>query len=195
LAELPGSDIIFDFVGKRQRLRTGQRGGARGPDEGLAGMKRIRPTRPTDLAAMLGIWRRAIDATHDFLSSSDRAAIDLDVQALLPDINAWVAVDQDNEPIGFISAEEAEIAALFVDPDHHRSGHGRALINHVVGDRDVVTVSVNEQNHAAVGFYQSMGFVALRRTELDGQGRAYPLLHMMCVRKCRAWRGIESSKC
>ena len=39
-------------------------------------------------------------------------------------------------------------------------------------------VSVNEQNRQAVGFYERMGFVVLRRTPTDEDGRPYPLLYM-----------------
>ncbi|HKB39870.1 MAG TPA: hypothetical protein VKD72_25770, partial [Gemmataceae bacterium] len=41
-----------------------------------------------------------------------------------------------------------------------------------------LTVDVNEQNAAARGFYEACGFVVEGRSELDDQGRPYPLLHM-----------------
>ena len=40
------------------------------------------------------------------------------------------------------------------------------------------SVAVNEQNPLARGFYKHMGFTAVRRTELDEQGRPYPLVYM-----------------
>ncbi|OAT53609.1 histone acetyltransferase [Providencia heimbachae ATCC 35613] len=39
-------------------------------------------------------------------------------------------------------------------------------------------IDVNEQNPQAVGFYQHMGFSQYRRSELDGQGNPFPVLHM-----------------
>jgi putative acetyltransferase len=39
-------------------------------------------------------------------------------------------------------------------------------------------VDVNEQNSAARRFYEACGFVVEGRSELDDQGRPYPLLHM-----------------
>jgi hypothetical protein len=39
-------------------------------------------------------------------------------------------------------------------------------------------VDVNEQNGQAVGFYLRMGFATEGRSELDGMGKPYPLLHM-----------------
>jgi putative acetyltransferase len=50
--------------------------------------------------------------------------------------------------------------------DHARALHGE------------LTVDVNEQNAAAVAFYQACGFVNEGRSELDESGRPYPLLHM-----------------
>jgi putative acetyltransferase len=37
---------------------------------------------------------------------------------------------------------------------------------------------VNEQNPAACGFYEHLGFVVVGRSEVDGTGRPFPLLHM-----------------
>ena len=39
-------------------------------------------------------------------------------------------------------------------------------------------LAVNEQNPLAKGFYEYMGFKVYKRTELDEQGNAYPLLYM-----------------
>ena len=39
-------------------------------------------------------------------------------------------------------------------------------------------MDVNGQNAAARGFYEACGFVVEGRSELDDQGRPYPLLHM-----------------
>jgi putative acetyltransferase len=41
-----------------------------------------------------------------------------------------------------------------------------------------LTVDVNEQNPAAVGFYEAVGFVVVGRSPLDDAGRPFPLLHM-----------------
>ncbi|MFY8143840.1 MAG: GNAT family N-acetyltransferase, partial [Caulobacter sp.] len=47
-------------------------------------MIRLRPSRPEDGQRVLEIWAAAVDATHDFLSAEDRAAIGREVEAFLP---------------------------------------------------------------------------------------------------------------
>ena len=42
----------------------------------------------------------------------------------------------------------------------------------------VERLTVNEQNPAARGFYEHMGFAVYKRTETDEQGGPYPLLYM-----------------
>ena len=54
----------------------------------------------------------------------------------------------------------------------------RFLVEHARATRGELTVDVNEQNTGAVDFYAACGFVVEGRSELDGTGRPYPLLHM-----------------
>ena len=42
----------------------------------------------------------------------------------------------------------------------------------------VKSLTVNEQNPQAVGFYAHMGFQTARRSETDEQGGPYPILYM-----------------
>jgi putative acetyltransferase len=67
---------------------------------------------------------------------------------------------------------------LFVDPDLHGQGIGRALLVHAGRDHPVLELDVNEQNPAALGFYCAQGFVVTGRSATDDQGRAFPLLHL-----------------
>lgn len=45
----------------------------------------------------------------------------------------------------------------------------------------VKEVTVNEQNPQAIGFYEHLGFVTYKRTELDEECQPYPLLYMKLV--------------
>jgi len=43
-------------------------------------------------------------------------------------------------------------------------------------------LDVNEQNPQALGFYLHEGFEVIGRSETDGLGQPYPLLHMKLIR-------------
>jgi putative acetyltransferase len=72
----------------------------------------------------------------------------------------------------------SEIDSLFLAPGFQRRGAGRQLFLHAHALHGELTVDVNEQNVAARGFYEACGFGVEGRSELDDQGRPYPLLHM-----------------
>lgn len=41
-----------------------------------------------------------------------------------------------------------------------------------------LSVDVNEQNEAALRFYEALGFAVVGRSPTDGAGRPFPLLHL-----------------
>lgn len=141
-------------------------------------MIRIRQSTPADGERAVQIWRDAVDATHDFLTTEDRAAIEAEVRSFLPAAPLWLAVDADDRPIGFMLLDGSSMEALFIDPVHRGAGVGRALVAHALEHHPTLTTEVNEQNGQAVGFYERLGFVPTGRSERDGQGRAYPLIHL-----------------
>lgn len=100
------------------------------------------------------------------------------MQDFLPKSEMWLAVDEADTPLGFMIAGEGRIDALFVDPAHHGRGVGRALVDHARAASPVLTTDVNEQNRAALTFYEHLGFVRTGRSETDEDGRPYPLIHL-----------------
>ena len=91
-------------------------------------MTTLRPSRADDGAALVDLWRRAVDATHDFLSPEDRLAIDTEVAGFLPQAPTTVAVDADDRPLGFMLIDGTHLEALFIDPDVRGTGIGRQLL-------------------------------------------------------------------
>ena len=118
----------------------------------------FRPSRPDDGKRIIEIWRDAVDATHHFLSSEDRIAIDQEVCGFLPQAPLWLVVDQNDRPIAFMLIDRGHMEALFVDPAFHRRGIGAALLRHGLTMHPGMSTDVNEQNDQAVEFYVRMGF-------------------------------------
>jgi putative acetyltransferase len=141
-------------------------------------MIRLRPSRPSDGDRVVEIWRAAVDATHDFLASEDRAAIDVEVRGFLPNAPLMLAVDDRDRPLGFMLIDNGHMEALFIDPKHHGAGVGAMMIDYALAVHPLLTTDVNEQNAQAVGFYEHMGFERTGWSATDGQGRAYPLIHL-----------------
>ena len=141
----------------------------------------IRNSRPDEGERSIEIWRRAVDATHGFLSPEDRQAIDAMVCDFLPKVPLWFAVDADDCPLAFMFIDKGHMEAWFVDPACHGRGIGTALGRHGLSLHPRLTTDVNEQNARALGFYEKMGFRRTGRSSLDGQGRPYPIIHLEYV--------------
>lgn len=141
-------------------------------------MMTLRASTSRDAARILDIWSRAVDATHGFLLPADRAAIGEEVKAFLPQAPLTLAVNAADHALGFMFVHGGHMEALFIDPDHHGKGIGRALVASALALHPALTTDVNEQNGEALSFYRRLGFEPTGRSDLDGQGRPYPLIHL-----------------
>lgn len=140
----------------------------------------IRRSAPTDREALVDIWLRSVQATHSFLTEQD-------IQSLLPptrdyltsdEPELWVLCSNTEEVMGFMGLSEGKIDALFLAPEFQGRGGGRQLVQYAQQLQGNLTVDVNEQNPAALRFYEACGFVVEGRSELDDAGRPFPLLYM-----------------
>jgi len=89
-----------------------------------------------------------------------------------------VAVDQTGAVLGFLAPDAGEIHMLFVAPEAQGRGVGTTLLEEVTSRFGVLHLDVNEQNPTARAFYGARGFVRVGRSDTDGQGRPFPLLHL-----------------
>lgn len=139
----------------------------------------LRPvTGPGEYPALVAIWKRAVDATHDFLAAEDRDRIRSHLAAdYFPQVLLTVA-ERGGLPVGFAGTADGGLEMLFVDPAVHGTGVGSALLRHVCARQAVVRVDVNEQNPDALAFYRRRGFTVTGRSPVDDAGRPYPLLHL-----------------
>jgi putative acetyltransferase len=143
--------------------------------------RQIRRALPADAGVLLALWERSVRATHEFLTEDDIVGLRPHVAEALGDdaLELWVLADPNDVPIGFMGLAGDDIAALFLEPAHRGQGGGRRLVEHAQALRGgELTVDVNEQNPAAAGFYEALGFVIAGRSPLDPDGRPFPMLHM-----------------
>ena len=140
----------------------------------------IRRAIPTDREVLLDIWQRSVRATHTFVSEEDIWSMTPEVRDYLASSEPefWILCDDSGAIRGFMGMSGSKMDSLFIAPEFQRRGAGRQLLLHAHALHGELTVDVNEQNAAARDFYGACGFVVEGRSELDDQGRPYPLLHM-----------------
>ncbi len=141
----------------------------------------IRRSQHEEGEELVAIWCRSVDATHDFLSAEYRAELEELVRSFLPEAPLWVAVNERDQPVGFMLLSGQHMDALFIDPDVRGCGVGRMLVEHALSMAPELTTNVNEQNEQAVGFYKKVGFKVTGRSEVDDLGKPYPLLNLAYV--------------
>lgn len=134
---------------------------------------------PVHYPTLLKIWESSVRATHDFLPDEDIEALSPLLENLyFPAVTLSIArLIEDGSIVGFVGVSDNRIEMLFVDAAQRGKGIGKVLLQHAIA-QGADELDVNEQNPQAVGFYQQQGFVVMSRSEHDGQGRPYPLLHM-----------------
>ena len=91
---------------------------------------------------------------------------------------ALFGFEQEGILIGFMRIAEGNLEMLFIDNKYRGAGIGKKLITYAINHLQVTKVDVNEQNIQAVGFYKYIGFSVYKRSDLDGEGKEYPILHM-----------------
>jgi putative acetyltransferase len=141
----------------------------------------VRKGRASEVPQLLEVWRRAVAATHDFVTPEDRETFDRIVATeYLPNADLLVAADEDDCAIAFLGGTGREIDSLFVDPEVHGRGAGTMLVDAFAAlGTGKLWVEVNEQNDGARRFYERRGFRVVERFPDDREGRPYPLLRMV----------------
>lgn len=130
-----------------------------------------------DYETLVGIWERAVIATHDFLKEEDfneiKAAL---IPDYFPNVDLYAIVDN-GVYAGFIGLSPGSIEMLFIDSNRRGQGYGSALMEYAK-QRGATKVDVNEQNPSALNYYKAKGYRIISRDETDDAGRPYPILHL-----------------
>jgi putative acetyltransferase len=141
---------------------------------------KIVPVSRADHPALIALWEASVRATHHFLPEAEILALrPLILEHYFDAVTLHCARTEEEHIAGFSGVHEGKLEMLFVAPEARGGGVGRLLVEHAIDQCGATQVDVNEQNEQAVGFYRKMGFVVTGRSPLDGQGKPYPLLHMV----------------
>ena len=139
----------------------------------------ISPVAAAEIPRLVEVWEASARATHHFLTEADFQFFKPLVGDELAQLQSLLCVrDGDGQAVGFIGVEGEEVESLFIHPDWRGQGIGRRLLTYAIETLGATRLDVNEQNDQAVGFYRRMGFVVAGRSEDDGLGRPFPILHM-----------------
>lgn len=131
----------------------------------------IRPYTAADLPRVLDIWYRASRVAHPFLSEDflqqERTAIETE---WLPIAETWV-LEEGGRIAGYIALIGNVVGAIFVDPDRHRCGIGRQLMDHARRLRGELELEVFEANTIGRAFYERYGFTPAGRSVHEPTGQ------------------------
>ena len=139
----------------------------------------IRPATKQDHLTIIAVWEASVRATHHFLSEEDIQFFKpLILHEYLGAVDLYCAADASGFLHGFLGVSGTAIEMLFLHPDSRGNGIGKRLLQFAMQSLGATKVDVNEQNPAARGFYEHMGFAVVRRSPTDGMGKPFPILHM-----------------
>ena len=139
----------------------------------------IDPIKESEYVEVVEIWESSVRATHNFLTEEDIQYFKpLILKEYLKAVELRSARDAEGKILGFLGVADRGLEMLFLDPKWIGKGVGAKLMKYALHHFEVNKVDVNEQNPQAVEFYKRFNFKVVSRSELDGTGKPYPILHM-----------------
>lgn len=118
----------------------------------------LRQYRETDLEAVLSSWEVATRLAHEFMTDDFIAQERKNVaEVYLPNTDTWVA-ESEGEVKGFIALMGNEVGAIFLQPDCHGKGAGKALMDKAQELHGDLEVEVFKENIIGRKFYSKYGF-------------------------------------
>lgn len=131
----------------------------------------IRPYTDGDVDELLDVWYRASMLAHPFLSAEFLEAERGRITGRWLPIADTSIYESDGRVVGFLSLIGNVVGAIFVDPDHHGHGIGRALMDDARESHRMLELDVFEANAIGRRFYDAYGFEFVDRhmNEVAGQ--------------------------
>ncbi len=125
---------------------------------------------------MLNTWERANRLAHPFMTDAFIAQERYNIpNVYMPHAETWI-IEQDGHVIGFLALIGNEVGGLFVDPAHHGTGAGFALMNKAKDLRGDLEVEVFKVNTIGRRFYDRYGFTLMHETMHEPTGQ--PVLRL-----------------
>ncbi|HEK1693460.1 putative N-acetyltransferase YjaB [compost metagenome] len=135
-----------------------------------------------DYPELVQVWENSVRATHDFLPDAYILLLRDHVLRKYLDAVMLVCCKDRRRICGFAGVANGRLDMLFVAPEYRGRGVGKRLLRYAISELNAQYLDVNEQNPQALGFYLHEGFEVIGRSETDGLGQPYPLLHMKLIR-------------
>lgn len=134
-----------------------------------------------DYDELIRLWEASVRSTHHFLTEKDiHYYKPLIRNEYFHAVTLYIIRDnQTNRIAAFMGLSYELIEMLFVHPEQQGKGYGKMLIEYAIQEKNIRKVDVNEQNEQALHFYQNRGFKVISRDATDGQGKPFPILHML----------------
>jgi putative acetyltransferase len=123
----------------------------------------IRQYEDSDLEAVLDAWEVATRCAHPFMTEKFIAQERINVaQIYIPNTDIWV-LEIDGQVEGFIALMGNEVGAIFLQPEHHGKGAGKALMDKAQELHGELEVEVFKENTIGRKFYSTYGFEELEQ--------------------------------
>lgn len=113
------------------------------------------------LDSLLAIWLEGNLQAHSFISKNYWLDNQVGVREGLAQARIFVK-ETDGKAVGFLGLVEEAIAGLFVKEQFQKQGIGEALIQRVKDEKKILTLTVYENNQAALLFYERQAFRRVR---------------------------------
>jgi GNAT superfamily N-acetyltransferase len=123
----------------------------------------IRRSEPGDAPRVAELFLASFGARYDFpLAHSPDEVRGWVADDLLPTTETWVAIDDEGEPVGFLSLRDSFLEQLYLAPGWTGQGIGARLVELAKerrpGGLDLFTFQIND---GARRFYERHGFAAV----------------------------------
>lgn len=141
-------------------------------------IKELTALSDDEMAQLVSAWESSVTATHHFLSAEEIATIKQYVPQALRGVQHLVVAINAGQIKALMGIDDTKLELLFVAASERGKGMGSQLLKYGIAKYHVDDLAVNEQNPAARGFYEHLGFKVVDRSPLDDQGKPYPILRM-----------------